>query len=124
MLLKLNPVDKDDTSFPLSKKDSLYIRNNNTLVRVRLSEILWVQADGNYCEIHVADKKYLVKTSMKRLVTLLPEKHFVQIHKSYAVQLDQIEKLETKDNLVHLGAISLPMGRIYKENLLNRLAII
>lgn len=124
MLLTLNSMNNDQAPFSLASKDSFYIRNNNVLTRVELTEINWIQADGNYCEIHTQNKKHAVRTSLKKLAAMLPGQQFVQIHKSYVIRLDQIEKLDTNENMVWVGNEGLPLGRTFKDNLLKRLNII
>ncbi|MBK7869684.1 MAG: LytTR family transcriptional regulator [Saprospiraceae bacterium] len=107
-----------------SEQGYFFIRTNNLLTRVNVADILWVNADGNYCYIHTLQKKHAVKISMKKLTTKLSCKYFVQIHKSYIVQLQFIEIVDTKENIVRIGETNLPLGRIYKEKLLPFLDII
>ena len=104
--------------------DSFFIRSNNQLIRVRWNDIYWIHADGNYSYIVTAEKRYAVKSSMKKLLSRLPLQHFLRIHKGYIVQIAYIEKVDTKDNIVTVGEHDLPLGRIYKEQLLEKLDII
>ncbi len=124
MLLTLNSMNDKEASVNLASRDSFYIRTNNVLTRIRLTEIDWIQADGNYCEIHVQDKKYAARTSLKRLADMLPQDQFIQIHKSYIIRLDRIEKVDTNEHMISVNGISLPLGRTYKDKLMNRLNII
>ncbi len=115
-------VEDDPTATVL--QDSFFIRNNHTLIRVRVKDVQWVHADGNYCYIVTSEKKYIVKISLKKLLSRLPMSLFVQIHKGYIVQMECIEKVDTKENTVTICDTILPLGRIYKEQLLESLDII
>ena len=50
---------------------------------------------------------------MSSFVTDLPDKEFIQIHKSYIVAADKIDAIY--GNTVEIGEISLPIGRSYKD---------
>lgn len=104
--------------------DSFFIRNNYQLIRVKWNEIHWIHADGNYCYVVTADKRHAVKSSMKKLLARLPVQIFLRIHKGYIVHIDYIEKIDIKENIVTVGETDLPIGRIYKEPLLQQLDII
>lgn len=105
-------------------QDSFFIRSNYQLIRVRWNDIYWIHADGNYCYVVTLDKRYAVKSSMKKLLSRLPMQYFLRIHKGYIVHIDYIEKIDTKDNIVTVIGQDLPMGRIYKDHLLQLLDII
>lgn len=106
------------------EKNCFFIRGNNQLTKINVAEIQWVSADGNYCYIYTAHKKYAVKISMKKLATRLSPQEFLQIHKSYIVKFDAIDLVDTKENFVRISETNLPMGRIYRERLLTRLDIL
>ncbi len=106
------------------EKDRFFIRNNHVLIRVKLTDIQWISAEGNYCYIHTGSRKYAVKISMKKLASRLPRREFAQIHKSYIVRLDCIETVDTKENFLRISETNLPLGRIYKEGLISQLDVL
>lgn len=119
-------IMESSIGFDESKLDnsSFYIRGNNQLTKVKIADIQWVSADGNYCYLYTLQKKYAVKISMKKLATRLSPKYFVQIHKSHIVQLNVIDLVDMKENFVRISETNLPMGRMYKDKLLLRLDIL
>jgi DNA-binding LytR/AlgR family response regulator len=114
----------EDASPDLTLQDSFFIRTNFVLERVRLKEILWVQADGNYTCIVTSEKKYMVRLSMRKVFSRLPASDFIKIHKTYVVQANFIEKVDTREMVVTVGNTSLPLGKIHKDRLLELLDII
>lgn len=116
--------DLEYASPNLTLQDSFFIRTNFVLERVRLKDILWVQADGNYTCIVTSEKKYIVRLSMRKVFSRLPASNFIKIHKTYIVQASLIEKVDTRENIVTVGNFPLPLGKIYKDRLLELLDII
>lgn len=117
--------EKDERSKQPTLGDSCFIRTNFQLIRIQWNDVNWIHADGNYCLIVTNDKKYAVKSSLKKLLVRLPMQYFLQIHKGYIVKIDCIEKIDLKDNLVTMiGDQILPIGRIFKDQLLQQLDII
>ena len=75
------------------------------LVQTRRGERL-IEIDGsaiskqraNYVEIHVADKRYLVRTTLSEMLSRLPEGRFLRTHRSYAVNVNRIVEFQTADD--------------------------
>jgi len=61
---------------------------------VQVSDILYLQAEGDYVMIHTAEGKYLKEQTMKYFEENLPAERFVRIHRSCIVHADCISKIE------------------------------
>ena len=90
------------------------------------ADVEWLQAAGNYVNLHVRGRDYPLRTTMAAIETQLDPARFVRIHRSYMVNLDRlasIEPLDTGDARVHLddGTV-LPCSRRQREQLRLRLA--
>ncbi len=116
--------DEEDQDGKRITNDCFFIRNNLQLIRVNWNDICWVHAEGNYCNLVTADKRFAVKSSLKKILSKLPMEYFLQIHKAYVVKINCIEKIDLKDNVVIALGNHLPIGRIYKDILLEQLDII
>ena len=103
---------------------AFFIKNNNLLNRVLYSEVLWINAEGNYCIIQTETQKHILKISLKKLKEHLPPEHFIQIQRGYIVAIDKIENVDTATNQVIIKEKSLPLGRNYQKSLLSMLPII
>ncbi|SNR17743.1 LytR/AlgR family response regulator transcription factor [Tenacibaculum jejuense] len=93
--------------------DCIFLNIDKTLHKVLLHEILYVESDRNYLTFITHEKKYVFIDSLKNWITKLPQ-HFVQIHKSYIVNLNHIDKIA--GNEIHIGKICIPVGRTFKSN--------
>lgn len=103
---------------------SVFVRVQNHLQKVLVDEIRWIHADGNYCYIHLDQKKFALKTSLKRLMRKLPRGQFIRIHKSYVVRLTNVERIDVQTNEVTVGITTLPIGRTFRSDLMDQINIL
>lgn len=101
--------------------DSFFIKNGTTLQKVKFKNIHWIQSEGNYCTLFTNTKKHAIRISLSRLVKRLPADTFVRVHKSYLVQAELISRIDTFNGTVFVNDTSLPLGRTYKDDLLDQL---
>ena len=97
------------------KDDFVYIKESNGSTKVNHSDILWIQADNVYIEIHTAQKKYVVREKLNVFLEDLPEDIFAKVHRSYVVNKEHIDRIET--NSIYLGETQIPVSKTYKSEL-------
>ena len=96
--------------------DVIYIKEGHEQTKVKLHEILYLEALKDYTLIITPQKRHCVLSSIG---TLLKENHFqsfIRIHRSFAVQKQFIHKINTQEIILN-NNISIPIGRSYKDNL-------
>lgn len=96
--------------------DFLMVKSDKKLAKVFLKDIQYIEAYGNYVFIHGENERLMSKQTLTQLEEQLPAGRFIRIHKSYIVSLKAVRFLE--GNEVSIGAKKLPVGKVYKENLL------
>lgn len=109
----------------LSKKDEITptyitIKESRRLYRVNLEDILYIQAYGDYVRIFAPEKTYVSLLTLSQMSELL-DRRFMQIHRSYIVNLDRIHFME--GNHLVIGDNQIPVSASYKDNLIHRLSI-
>lgn len=114
-----NPTANDHEDLPVVLEDRIFIRQNEALVKVLLSDIKFVEAERSYCRIHCNNSSYLLSMPLKKLEECLPGNQFIRIHRSYLVNLQQIE--EVVDMEVVLKGAKIPISKAHREVLLRRL---
>jgi DNA-binding LytR/AlgR family response regulator len=119
--LELN-VSKQDSSQPFILSDSIFVRHHNTMVKVDIKDILYIEAERNYCRIYSKNKEYLLVMTLKNIAKKLPPKHFLRVHRSFIVNLSQINEIATNHIVIQKKAI--PISKSLKDELLNRLQTI
>lgn len=93
---------------------------------IAADDIEWLQASGNYVNLHVAGRAYPLRSTLSGIEARLDTERFARIHRSYLVNLGQIESIEpldTGDARIHLrdGTV-LPCSRSYREAIRSRFA--
>lgn len=82
---------KDENVEPLTK---LFVRKKDLIVPLNIEDIFWLEANGDYVNLHTSDEKYMTNGTLTEFSRRLDEKDFIQIHRSAIVNLNQIEKIE------------------------------
>lgn len=80
-------------SAPAGKPDTrLFIRCDGEIHVIAPEDILWIESDGDYVRLHVADKARFVRMSLLKMMEKLDPAHFVRIHRSTIVNLKHMRK--------------------------------
>jgi len=99
--------------------DHFFVRANYQNVRINYEDILFIEGLKDYVRIHLAGKKSVMTLqTMKNMAEILPQQRFMRIHKSFIVNLSQIDALQR--NLVLIGDKRIPVGDGYREDFLTR----
>jgi two-component system LytT family response regulator len=70
------------------------IKKANSIIFVPVEEIDWIEADGNYVQLHVGDKKHITRCTMRRMENRLDPEHYFRIHRSTIVNLNKVSSIE------------------------------
>jgi DNA-binding LytR/AlgR family response regulator len=97
-------------------KDAVFVRHEGSLVKVKFDDILWLKGDGNYTTLITKKAVFSVRNILKEFESVLPEDQFMRIHKSYIVQVSEIQSINTKE--VKVGSDLVPVGRTYYHQLI------
>ncbi len=103
----------------------LMVKLANRVVLLKVSEIDWIEADGNYAKLHVGRKAHLLREKMHDLEAQLDPQDFVRIHRSIIVNLERIKELHPHFNgdyiVVLEDGVQLKLSRSRREQLESRL---
>ncbi|NQY68417.1 MAG: response regulator transcription factor [Flavobacteriales bacterium] len=103
--------------------DEIFIKVNSVFEKVRISEILWIEALADYVIINTSERKYTVLSSMKSIVSKLPTKEFMRVHRSSIIRIDKISKID--NGVIEIvGKKLITIGRSYKKEVMDRLVTI
>jgi two-component system, LytTR family, response regulator len=103
-------------------KNYIFARSNGVLAKIKIDEIRYIQALGDYVTIHTDKKHYTIHSTLKAMEEKLPSDKFYRLHRSYLVAVDQIETVE--ENTAYVGKQNLPIGEQFKKGLLQKLNLI
>lgn len=93
---------------------------------VKVDDIDWIEASGNYVNLHVGERLYPLRETMAGIQAKLDGRGFARVHRSAIVNLDRVREIEpfdTGDARAHLlGGGVVPVSRRYRQELKERLA--
>src|SRR5262249_8558990 len=100
------------------------IKLANRVVLLKVDEIDWVEADGNYAKLHVGQRSHLLREKMNDLEAQLNPDRFVRIHRSIIVNLDRVKELHPHFNGDYIVVLNdgtkLRLSRSRREHLQER----
>ena len=94
-------------------KDSIFIRKDYMLIKIRFEDLLWFRSELNYLELYCREDKHLIRSTLREFMEKLPSGTFLQVHKSYGINTRYITAIDHGN--VWLKDIKIPMGRAYLE---------
>lgn len=104
---------------PFILSDSIFVKDNEKMVKIVISNIFYVEAERNYCRIYSKNKEYLLVMTLKNLNGKLPNEHFIRIHRSFIINISQID--EVGSSYVVVAKKAIPLSKTYRDELLKRL---
>jgi DNA-binding LytR/AlgR family response regulator len=96
--------------------DFILLQADKKMHKVNYSDILFVEAMGDYVKVFTVEKMLVVHHTLQKLQELLPLGNFTRIHKSYIIALERIDYLE--GNMVVLHKHQIPIGQTYRTDFL------
>jgi two-component system LytT family response regulator len=101
-------------------EDTLFIKDGHNHIKLKLHEIIYLEALKDYTGIITSKKKYCVLTPLGNLLKEKAFQTFIRIHRSYAIQKHFIKEISSKEVMVN--DMLLPVGRSYRETVEKLLA--
>ncbi len=102
--------------------EDLYINIDRRLIKLKFNEILFIEAKGDYIEIKTDKEPFRVHTTLKKIKEKLPEKTFLQIHRSFIINFKKI--IDIEDNSVLIEKSVIPISRSNRPELMRRLNLL
>lgn len=103
-------------------KDYIFVRSNSQLVKIKINDILYIQALGDYVNIFTSTARNTVHITLKGIEEKLPAKRFYRLHRSYLIAIDHIDRVE--EGNAFIGKHPIPIGEQFKKELLKKLNLI
>ncbi len=106
-------------SSPFVLKDSIFVRRNDTMIKILIKNIYYFEADRNYCKMYSKNRECLLVMTLKEISNKLPQEHFLRIHRSFIVNLSHVD--EVAGSHVVISRKAIPMSKSLRGELLDRL---
>lgn len=102
-----------------SSLDSIFIKSNDQIINLKLNDVLWVEAYGDYVNFFTRETRYLVHATMKAVESKLPSTQFARVHRSFIVRFDKIDLIE--ESIVQINKKLIPIGESYRNEFFSQL---
>lgn len=103
----------------VEKQTHVFVKCDGKLVRIQLSDLLFVEALADYVIFNTKKGKHIVHYTMKGIEKRLPTTNFARVHRSYIVNIDNIDNLEESN--IAIGDKIVPVGASYKDKFVKKL---
>ncbi|HVE62039.1 MAG TPA: LytTR family DNA-binding domain-containing protein, partial [Chitinophagaceae bacterium] len=107
----------NDQPFILS--DRIFVRQPGKMIKIIVADILYIEADRNYCRIFTKTNEYLLCITLKAIEEKLNNRIFLRVHRSYIINLSHIDAVA--DDHVIINQKAMPVSEGLKEKLLQRI---
>ena len=92
----------------------IFLKSGPKIYKINLPDILFLEKEGNYFTLNLTNnKKILLRTSFFEIFRFIPHNLFVRVHKSFIVNVRNIDLIEAQNVLIHTHVI--PIGTSYRE---------
>lgn len=117
--------ERQDEASPELISDRFLVKKLGREFLVRVAEIEWIEASGNYVNLHVRGRVYPLRDTMAGISERLKSKGFQRVHRSAIVNLERVTEIiafDTGDGEARLlSDITVPVSRRFKKELRSRL---
>ena len=118
-MAETNGHDVVDKEVILRQGNYIFIKRNFLFVKLKLSEILFLEADGNYVHVVMKDKKFIVRLSLMQVLQKINYSRFARINRSSVVNVDAIQSFNKEQ--VEIAQYEITIGKSYKESFFRQL---
>lgn len=104
---------------PVEDENFIFVKSNLKNRKVFLNKLKYIEALGDYVKFVTEKDTFVVLSTMKSFEKQLPNDKFLRIHKSYIVNLEKVERYNSKN--IEIDKQKLPLSRHKKTNLIEAL---
>jgi DNA-binding LytR/AlgR family response regulator len=115
-------LDSNQENLTIGEKEFVFVRDSGMLKRVAISDILYLEAMGDYVKVHTPQKFHVVHSTLKAIGEKLPPAKFMRVHRSYIVALNKIDFIE--EGVINIGKNPIPVADAYRGSLNQQLNLL
>lgn len=105
----------------VTKDEFLFVRDSNITRRLKLDDIFYAEAMGDYVKFYTREKMFAIHGKMKTAEERLPKDHFIRVHRSYIVSVGKIDTLQ--DGGILINGKFIPVADAYRKALNTRMNV-
>jgi DNA-binding LytR/AlgR family response regulator len=101
--------------------EEIFIKKGSTLVKLKLRDIIYIEALENYVTLNTNDDKFTIHFTMKAIEHQLPSGVFIRVHRSFIINKSMIQAIKENSLDLNVGGSlkCIPVGKSFRDSLLN-----
>lgn len=103
--------DQKDTI--LYFNDAVFIKQNYKYIKVKLDDIYYLEAEGNYTRVITASTIYILRLTLNAVLGRFNLINFIRVHRSFAINMQHIETFN--ETSIYINGKEIPLSRHYKD---------
>lgn len=109
-----------------NENKEVFIKKESTLVKLKMLDIVYIEALENYVTVVTGEKKYTFLYTMKGIENQVPSDIFIRIHRSFIVNKKMIRSIYENSLDLNVGPYikNFPIGKSFRANLMNDITIV
>ncbi|MEO6232521.1 MAG: LytTR family DNA-binding domain-containing protein [Ferruginibacter sp.] len=115
-------LESNTEEVKLNNEEFIFIRDSNIVRRLKLDDILYAEAMGDYVKIYTTQKFYAIHTTLKTVEERLPATDFLRVHRSYIISLKKIDAIQDGDLIIN--AKPIPVADAFRATLNKRMNVL
>ncbi len=106
----------------MDDEECIFIRDSNIVRRLKLDDILFAEAMGDYVKLFTPQKFFAIHTTLKAVEERLPANKFLRVHRSFIVAIAKIDTIQ--DGALVINGKPVPVADAYRAALNKRMNIL
>jgi two-component system, LytTR family, response regulator len=105
----------------ITQDEFLFVRDSNITRRLKLDDIFYAEAMGDYVKFYTKEKMFAIHGTMKGAEERLPKNDFIRVHRSYIISVSKIDTLQ--DGGIMINGKFIPVADAYRKTLNTRMNV-
>lgn len=102
--------------------EKVFVKHKHELIALQTDDITFLEAYDNYTHVFTDKDKYLLSHTLKSIEEKLHQSGFIRVHKSYLLNIAKISSIQ--EGYVFIQDQKIPLGKAYKQNLMNAITVL
>ncbi len=94
-------------------RDAIFVKSGNKFEKIRIEDILYVEADGSYSKIATKNGDYTISFNLSHFHEEIDNRFFCRVHRSFVINISNIDGFDA--NSVFVAKKSIPISKQYHE---------
>lgn len=94
-------------------RDAIFVKSGNKFEKIKINDILYVEADGSYSKIATTGGDYTISFNLSHFHEEVDNRFFCRVHRSFVINISNIDSFDA--NSVFVGKKAIPISKQYHE---------